>query len=241
MKKLLKGSAMSKEFDSYASTYQAMIERSTKLFGQGHAFFVRNKVELLLDAFAAVGAPKGLKVLDVGCGIGLGHDAIAHAVGELHGVDVSQGSLDLAMRESPSVSYKLCEGNRLPYGDSTFDCVYAICVLHHVPRCEWAEFIKEMVRVVRPGGGVVVIEHNPLNPATQWVVRTCELDRDAILLSPWRLRRLFLDAGLCVPQVRYSLVTPFAQNIFRMLDRALSRVPIGAQYIVTGCKASLLN
>lgn len=232
---------MSKEFDSYAQTYQATIEKSTKLFGQKHAFFVRDKVERLLDAFIEVGPLKSLKVLDVGCGIGLGHDAIAQAVGELHGVDVSRDSLNLAMRDNPGVSYKAYEGNRLPHEDSIFDCVYAICVLHHVPKQQWSEFMQEMARVLRPGGRLVMIEHNPLNPATQWVVRTCELDKDAILLPPWRLRRLFIDAGLCAPQVRYTLFTPFAQKFFRTLDRALSRLPLGAQYIVTGRKARPLN
>ena len=118
---------MSHEFDSYARTYQATIEKSTSVFGQKHAFFVLDKVERLLDAFIEVGQLEDLKVLDVGCGIGLGHDAIARAVGELHGVDVSRESLDLAVRDNPSVNYRVYDGNRLPYEDSIFDCVYAIC------------------------------------------------------------------------------------------------------------------
>jgi len=239
--KLLEGSVMTAEFDSHAKTYQATMERWTRMFGQTHAFFVRDKVERLLDAFIEVGPLKSLKVLDVGCGIGLGHDSIAQAVGELHGVDVSRESLNLATRKNPGVSYEAYEGNRLPHEDGIFDCVYAICVLHHVPKQQWPELVQEMARVVRPGGRLVVIEHNPLNPATQWVVRTCEFDKDAILLTPWKLRRLFINAGLCVPQVRYTLFTPFAQKFFRVLDRALSRIPFGAQYVVTGRKASLLN
>jgi len=231
------GYGMSKEFDSYAQTYQAAIERSTKIFGQKHAFFVRDKVERLLDAFIATGPLKSLKVLDVGCGIGLGHGEIAQAVGELHGVDVSRDSLALATRDNPSVNYKTYEGKRLPHENNAFDCAYAICVLHHLPKQQWPEFMREMARVVRPGGQLVVIEHNPLNPATQWVVRTCELDKNAMLLPPWRLHRLFIDAGLSAPQVRYTLFTPFAQKFFRALDRALSRIPIGAQYIVAGRKA----
>ncbi len=229
---------MSHEFDSYARTYQATIEKSTSVFGQKHAFFVRDKVERLLGAFSEVGRLEELKVLDVGCGIGLGHDVIAQAVGELHGVDVSRESLDMAVRDNPNVSYKAYKGDRLPYEDGIFDCAYAICVLHHVPKQQWSAFMEEMVRVIRPGGQLVVIEHNPLNPATQWVVRTCDLDKDANLLSSWRLRRLFIDAGVCVPRVRYTLFTPFAPEFFRALDRGLSRIPLGAQYIVTGRKAT---
>lgn len=230
---------MSQEFDSYARTYQAEIEKSTRVFGQKHAFFVRDKIEQLLDAFSEVGPVDKLKVLDVGCGVGLGHDAIAEAVGELHGVDVSQESLDMAVRDNPNVSYRSYEGNRLPYSDSSFDCAYAICVLHHVPKRQWSVFMEEMVRVIRPGGQLVVIEHNPLNPATQWVVRTCELDKNANLLFSWRLRRLFIHVGAVLPRVRFTLFTPFAAKFFRALDRGLCRIPLGAQYIVTGRKATL--
>ena len=223
-------------FDSYSDTYQETIEKSIGLFGQKHAFFVHDKIEWLQKAFSEVGQLKNLRVLDIGCGIGLGHRIMADAVGEMHGVDISQESLNLAARDNPNVRYQLYDGKRLPYDDNSFECASAICVLHHVRKELWLPFVEEMARVVIPGGQIVVIEHNPINPATQWIVRNCELDRDAILLMPWRLRQLFLEARIHFPKIRFTLFTTFSNILFRRIDRALSRLPFGAQYVIMGRK-----
>jgi ubiquinone/menaquinone biosynthesis C-methylase UbiE len=208
---------MSTEFDSFAETYQSDIDKYAHLLGKKHSFFVLDKVKRLLAEFGKIGQLRALKVLDIGCGIGLGHGPISNAVAELHGVDVSKKSLEIAAKNNSKVSYKAYKGDVLPYKDNSFDCVYAICVLHHIPRYQWSEFIMEMARVVRPGGQIVVIEHNPVNPATQWVVNTCELDKNANLLTSWRLRKLFVDAGIIAPRVIYTLFTPFEMKFFRIL------------------------
>src|SRR5262249_49691100 len=126
------------------------------------------------------------------------------------------------------------DGQVLPYADSSFDCAFAICVLHHVPVDQWKAFLKDMSRVVKPGGLVLVIEHNPFNPATQWIVNTCEFDANAHLLKPWTLRKLMKSAGIANPWVKYILFTPFASKAFRLLDGVLSGLPLGAQYVMGG-------
>jgi ubiquinone/menaquinone biosynthesis C-methylase UbiE len=229
---------MNNEFDEYASTYQEKINKSISVFGQKHDFFVNLKTEILLQAFSEIGELDKLKILDVGCGIGLGHEDIINSVGELYGVDVSVDSIDIAKNNNPQIKYDTYVGRKLPFKDGAFDCAYAICVLHHIPKGKWQQFIDEIIRVLKPGGQLVIIEHNPFNPATQWIVKTCELDKDAILLSPWRLKRLFKNTGIDTPILRYTLFTPFSHKFFRNLDRILSRVPFGAQYIIKGCKAS---
>lgn len=228
---------MSSEFDSYARDYQEKIDASLGVFGKKHDFFVRDKVQRLLESFSEVGSLRDLNVLDVGCGIGLGHSDIANTVGTLHGVDVSHKSIELATNNNPEVTYKTYDGDQLPYEDNVFDCAYAIGVLHHMPKKQWQHFIIEMKRVLKTGGLLIVIEHNPLNPATQWIVRTCELDKDAILLPPWRLYRLLKNAGFHTPKLRYILLTPFSQQFFKKLEHLLSRVPLGTQYLIKGMKA----
>ena len=227
---------MTNIFDSNTKNYQQEIEKYSGVFGKKHDFFIQDKINLLRTAFGDVGELKSLKVLDIGCGIGLGHDAISEMIKELHGVDVSAESLKLAKENNPGVSYANYDGLKLPYESNAFDCAYAICVMHHVPKPQWEKFVEEMLRVVRPGGQIAVIEHNPINPGTQWIVRNIELDRDAVLLTAWKSRNLFRKAGATMIKVDYTLFTPFAHSFFRKLDRILSWLPLGAQYIATARK-----
>jgi ubiquinone/menaquinone biosynthesis C-methylase UbiE len=226
------------EFDRYSKSYSEEIESRIAIFGQEHDFFVQNKAEILLRAFERFDKLSNLKVLDVGCGIGLVHRYIANSIGELHGADVSGESIERARRSNPRVHYQTYDGQFLPYNDASFDCAFAICVLHHVPVDHWLAFVTDMRRVVRPDGLLLFIEHNPFNPATQWVVRTCPMDANAVLLRPSKLRMLMKSSGLEDLWVRYMLFTPFAGKIFRRLDLVLGRVPLGAQYVIGGRASS---
>lgn len=202
------------------------------VFGKGHDFYVRSKADILSKLFGSLASDRrDIKVLDVGCGVGLVHPLIVGSVDELHGFDVSEDSIDVARRDNPGVSYKSSQPGPLPYDDHSFDCAYAICVLHHVPVSEWASFTRDMARVVKPGGIVVFIEHNPYNPATRWVVNNCPIDKDAVLVKPSKLGELMADAGAGVTDVNYVLFTPFEGRVFRRLDDILARVPLGTQYV----------
>jgi SAM-dependent methyltransferase len=219
------------EFDQYAGNYSKDVEKTLRISGKGHDFYIRSKADILNDAFKSLGKDgRGIKVLDVGCGVGLVHPLILNSVDELHGFDVSADSIAVAKRDNPDVSYKSSPPGPLPYSDRSFDCAYAICVLHHVPVEEWASFTSEMARVVKSGGIVVFIEHNPYNPATQWIVNNCPIDKDAVLVKPRRLKELMAGAGAETTDVKYVLFTPFGGRIFRRLDEFLRRVPLGAQY-----------
>jgi ubiquinone/menaquinone biosynthesis C-methylase UbiE len=223
------------EFDQHSGVYSETIDDALSLFGKGHDFFVRSKVDILLPAFASISSDiTSLKVLDVGCGVGLVHRYIAGSVGKLHGTDVSGASLEVARKANPSVDYVPYDGMTLPYGAASFDCAYAICVMHHVPVKQWKGFLEEMRRVVRPGGMVIIIEHNPLHPATQWVVRTTPMDANAVLLWPWRLHRLMKAAGIGSLRTRYVVFLPFAGRVARLIDRLFARLPFGTQYVLGG-------
>jgi SAM-dependent methyltransferase len=224
------------EFDKHAQTYSGRIDDALSAFGKEHDYYVRVKAQLLQRMLAELAHDGKPDLLDVGCGIGLAHPHLADAVGELHGVDVSQRSLEVAASANRGVHYRHLQGERLPYESARFDCAFAICVLHHVPPAGWQAFLSEMARVVRPGGLVVIFEHNPLNPFTQWIVRTCELDEHAVLVWPGRLRSLFAGAGLGRLERRHILSTPFEGPLFRKVDRLLGRLPWGAQYYVRGYK-----
>jgi ubiquinone/menaquinone biosynthesis C-methylase UbiE len=84
----------------------------------------------------------------------------------LTGIDVASTVVEEARAANPGVTYHDYDGDRLPYPDQSFDAAYTIAVMHHVPPPQWPAFLQEMRRVVRPGGLIVIFEHNPINPLT---------------------------------------------------------------------------
>ncbi len=103
--------------------------------------------------------------LDVGCGTGVLAARLAAIGWRMEGIDPSQGMLDVMAREAPEVEGKRAFGDDLPFEDSSFDLVITVAALHHVadPAAVRGTLI-EMARVVRPGGRIVVWDHNPRNP-----------------------------------------------------------------------------
>jgi hypothetical protein len=87
-----------------------------------------------------------------------------------------------------------------------------------------------MHRVLHPGGVAVIIEHNPLNPLTRLAVFRCPFDDDAVLIGARGTTRLLREAGLRDPKSEYILLSPVRAAAMQRVERALSALPLGAQY-----------
>lgn len=97
------------------------------------------------------------RVLDAGCGKGRYAALIKESLPaiEMHAVDVSAEML----RHVPAdIKAQEASIQDLPYADETFDLVYCVEALEHVPNPP--EAIAEMARVLAPGGRLVVIDKN---------------------------------------------------------------------------------
>lgn len=99
---------------------------------------------------------KGGRALDIGCGTGRVVEELNRRGAEAHGVDVSEPNIRRA--EKRSASCILYDGTRLPFPDDHFETVGSMNVLEHVDAPE--EFIREMVRVTKPGGRIVLSSPN---------------------------------------------------------------------------------
>ena len=215
--------------------YVAEVNRSIASSGVEQSFFTRGKARRMLDILRRRGAdPSQMSLLDIGCGVGLIHPFVAGAFREAVGVDVAQDALDEAQRVNPDVCYLAYDGRRLPVASASFDVAAAICVMHHVPPQDWLAFLEEAWRALRPGGWLMIFEHNPWNPLTRLAVARCTFDFDAVLLSPLRLTRLLRDSGFEDVRTEYLFFTPFSHRMAQGLDDALRRLPAGAQYAAVG-------
>ncbi|WP_024509176.1 class I SAM-dependent methyltransferase [Bradyrhizobium sp. ARR65] len=225
---------MAELFDSYRSNYRDVVQSSIDFSGLPHSFFMRAKADLLRELIGERLGQDKPAMLDVGCGVGSFHPLLRGIVGRLSGIDVSAASIAQAHADNRDVDYRAFDGRRFPFDDAGFDLVTAICVLHHVPPEEWAQFMQEMRRVTRPGGLVCIIEHNPLNPLTRLAVARCEFDRDAVLLGAGKARKLMMAGGLLEIGARHFLLLPWETKPARRIERGLSNLPLGAQYAAFG-------
>lgn len=218
-------------FDDHADDYSEEIDKTLNKFGTDHDLFTRHKSWLIIRELKALEKePSKLTLLDVGCGIGKIHPLIGPSLGSVIGTDISAPSLEVARAANPGIQYRDYDGDTLPIENSSVDVTLAICVFHHVPPTRWAQMAKEMLRVLKPGGLAMIIEHNPFNPLTRRIVNTCPLDADAVLLSARELSSLFRGAGSRRVVSRYIVSLPPKNVALMWADRLFSRLPMGAQY-----------
>lgn len=114
--------------------------------------------------FVQAHCPRG-RGLDVGCGTGALASRLVEAGYAMTGVDASPGMLAVLRERAPAVRGLVASGTSLPFPDDRFDLVLSVAALHHVAEPEAVRrSLGEMVRVARPGGRIVVWDHNPRNP-----------------------------------------------------------------------------
>jgi len=203
-------------FDKYDKSFGAVVQSSIDFSGLPHSFFTAAKADALGELITTrLHGMRNLHMLDVGCGIGEFHPFVRGMFSRICGADVSAASIAQARIRNPEVQYETYVGQTLPYDSAAFDLSIAICVLHHVPPAQRVGFLREMRRVVRSGGLVCLIEHNPLNPLTRLAVARCEFDRDAVLLHARRTHALMADAGLHDIRSDYFLLLPSAAPLAR--------------------------
>jgi ubiquinone/menaquinone biosynthesis C-methylase UbiE len=108
---------------------------------------------------AAFESARGLRVLEIGCGLGTDGAQFAKAGAIYTGVDLTDAAVDLARKRFELFNlpgeFRTADAENLDFPDNTFDLVYSHGVLHHTPDTERA--VREVHRVLKPGGRAVVM------------------------------------------------------------------------------------
>lgn len=123
--------------------------------------------------------------LDVGAGTGLLAERL-HDLGiGVAALDPFPQMLDRLGERRPEIPRLVGRGHDLPVPDDAFDLVYSVAVMHHIADPELVQrTLAEMVRAARPGGRVLVWDHNPLNPYWPLIMRRVPQDSGAERLVP---------------------------------------------------------
>jgi 2-polyprenyl-6-hydroxyphenyl methylase/3-demethylubiquinone-9 3-methyltransferase len=152
-----------------------------------------------------------LEILDVACGGGLLANPLAQAGHAVTGVDLSQGSLDVARRHdgTASVCYLAQDARSLGFPDGRFDVVCMMDFLEHIEDRE--AVIAEAARVLKPGGRFYFHTFNrtPLAwliaiKGVEWSVKHTPRQMHVyhLFLKPAELADLCARHGLAVEEVR---------------------------------------
>ncbi|MFC7406995.1 demethylmenaquinone methyltransferase [Georgenia alba] len=104
----------------------------------------------------ATGARPGDRVLDLAAGTGTSAEEYADSGIDVVACDFSVGMLDVGKRRRPDLSFVAGDAMQLPFADETFDVVTISFGLRNVADTDRA--LREMLRVTRPGGRLVVCE-----------------------------------------------------------------------------------
>lgn len=122
-----------------------------------------------LLAYHAAAERIGGDVLEIGTGSGYGIEVVAPHAQRFVTIDKHAPAPELLAR--PGVEFRRATVPPLPFGDASFDCVISFQVIEHIERD--AEFVREIHRVLRPGGRFVVSTPNAPMSLTRnpWHVR----------------------------------------------------------------------
>ncbi|MCB9385182.1 MAG: methyltransferase domain-containing protein [Bryobacterales bacterium] len=108
-----------------------------------------------------LGLQPGMRVLDIGCGPGSLAREILSVQPEARplGLDPDRGMLRFAQtRAGERACWTLGLGQALPFADETADCVAMTLLLHHLTRPQKERALAEAMRVLRPGGRLLITD-----------------------------------------------------------------------------------
>ena len=223
------------EFDKFADEYSEMHSASIAVFGEGVEYFADYKInDIARECARHPGTASAvLKVLDFGAGNGASVPYVRKhfANARLTCLDVSRRSLEIAEKRFPSLAeYVHFDGAHIPFPAEYFDIAYSACVFHHIDHAEHISLLRELHRVLRPGGRLFVFEHNPCNPLTVHVVSSCPFDDDARLIRGGTMKHRVAAAGFANTTIRYRVFFPHVLRSLRPLEGVLEWLPLGGQY-----------
>ena len=227
------------EFDKFADEYTSILSNNIKITGEKPDFFAEYKIKDTALIASKNALPSQPKILDFGGGTGTSVPYFRKHFpqAELTCLDVSEKSIEIAQQRFPKqANYTVFGGNTIPYPDNSFHIIFTACVFHHIDAQHHGQSLKEIFRVLAPGGFFIVFEHNPYNPLTRKAVNTCPFDENAVLITCKNFKEKLRENGFSNVHAMYRIFFPKPLAFLRPMEQYMGWLPLGAQYYAIGYK-----
>jgi len=159
------------------------------------AFMKKAGLDLSVKLAEIIAPGPGMSVLDLGGGTGLNDALLAEKGAAVTILDRSEAMLSRARQKNLPVHLVLGSAEQMPFEDASFDVVLISDAWHHFQAQE--EVAREVHRVLKPGGRVVVVEFDPRQPKIRIVAALERMVLEpSTFQAPERLAATFAGAGI---------------------------------------------
>lgn len=222
-------------FDPFSDKYHEMLTECLQAYGGRDAQYYNRLKANWLGRLAAkhLGALSQRDFLDLGCGTGLTDEIISPIFRSGVGMDLSRGMLKARVCRHQNCSFVRGSVNEIPFLSGSFDFVFSVTLIHHLPDSAVYGMFAEIRRVLKPGGLMVHFDHNPYNFLTRRIVNNCVYDKGTTLRPMKRIAKLTKDAGFQVSDRGYLIFIPGALKFLEPIERLFKHIPLGGQYFIS--------
>lgn len=220
-------------FNRDATDYEECVNAETSILGNSHEDFNIYKMQYLKPY---LDVDHSIKLLDYGCGIGLLSRTIQRNFKNviLHGFDISTEEIKNLVPELQRPGNRFT--SNLDEIDDDYDVILLATVLHHVPPETRDEVINICYEHLSYKGILIVFEHNVINPMTKNLVLHSGSDRLEFMLSMHEVENRISRAGFHAVCGKYIVFFLKQLGLLRHFEGLISKLPLGAQYMVIGKK-----
>jgi len=227
---------MSTAFDAHAESYHAALDQGLSVSGESAHFFARGRIAWLAARLRERGIVSPA-VLDYGCGTGTAVPFFFELLGarSVLGIDESARCLEIARGVHGDVRACFVEA-RAYVPEGSIDLVHCNGVMHHVAPAARASLTRHIADCLAPNGVFALWENNPWSPAARYVMSRIPFDRGVSMVWPRTAQQWMRQAGLHASAPEYCFIFPRGLRALRFMEGRVSRLPLGAQYLVLGSK-----
>ncbi len=218
------------DFNQYSNKYRDILRESLGPFGGRTDFFDPYKIACIKKWVTK--SKQELSILDFGCGEGRLTGLIARTFTKatIYGYDVAVKLLEqarVANQSFDNIHFEVSFPSHVQ-----FDLIIAANVFHHIQMQNRKSVLLWLKGFLKDTGCIVIFEHNPINPITRHIVKSCPFDDDVVLIRSREFAALAESCGLNVVQRNYILYFPWPSSLLATIEGFLRHLPFGGQYMM---------